>query len=72
MPVEAPNEPVNESDHIDEILAEIERIWRQRPDYRLGQVICQALPEGIATNEIYYMRDDRLLQAIRRKLEPSV
>lgn len=60
------NERLN---YIKNVLAQLEDTWLRKPDFRLGQVVCQALPQGIADNEIYFMRDDRLLRDINRRLD---
>lgn len=55
--------------YINTVLDKLKDTWLRKPDFRLGQVVCQALPQGIADNEIYFMRDDRLLRDINRRLD---
>ena len=45
---------------IEDILNKIKEIWERHPDLRLGQLICNAVPESI----LYYTEDDALIQAV--------
>ena len=42
------------------VLRTIEEIWKDNPNLRLGQLLCNAVPESW----IYYIEDDQLLDAI--------
>lgn len=50
-------------DRIDEVLAELERIWRAHPDLRLTQLIANVLP---GTSPHYNVEDTDLLENLRR------
>lgn len=50
-------------DRIDEVLAEVERIWRAHPDLRLTQLVANVLP---GDNPHYNVEDDVLLESLRR------
>ena len=43
-------------------LDKIEEIWKENPDLRLGQLLCNAVPESI----IYYIEDDTLIEALEK------
>ena len=48
---------------IDEFLGELERIWKQHPDTRLGQLLLGCV-EGEA-DRLFYMEDEILLEKLR-------
>lgn len=50
-------------DRIDEVLQEIERIWRKHPDLRLTQLIANVLP---GQSPHYNIEDSDLLENLRR------
>ena len=56
-------------DRIPQVLEEIEHLWRQHPDWRLGQLICNltawANPEEVSP---YDIEDDELVAQIERHM----
>lgn len=44
---------------IDDILSAIRIIWKNNPDLRLGQLLCNACGSGL-----YYIEDEALLEAL--------
>ena len=51
------------------ILEEIERIWLQHPDWRLGQLVSNLV--GWAEESVWDVEDDALLNEIQRHLEQA-
>jgi len=49
-------------DRIDDILNRIKVIWKEYPDLRLGQLICNMVSERI----LYFVEDEDLIDAIER------
>ena len=47
------------------ILAEIEKLWRAVPDWRLGQLVSNLSREG-NIEDPYFVQDDRLLEMTKR------
>ena len=45
---------------IDKILGVIKKIWEKHPDFRLGQLLCNVIPESA----IYYVEDESILNAL--------
>ena len=56
-------------DRIPQVLEEIEQLWRQHPDWRLGQLICNlaawADPDAASP---YDLEDDELVAEIERHM----
>ena len=52
-------------ERIDEVLTELERIWKAHPDTRLGQLILAALDGD--EKKLAYIEDDVLLERLRRR-----
>ena len=50
---------------IDEILAELARIWKEQPDTRLGQLLIGCV-DGEA-DRLFYMEDEVLLEKLRER-----
>lgn len=48
---------------IDELLMELERIWKEHPDTRLGQLLVSCV-NGEA-DKLFYMEDEALLEKLR-------
>ena len=42
------------------MLAELKKVWEKHPDLRLGQLICNIVPE----NKLYYVEDDIMQEKI--------
>ena len=51
---------MRDKERIKVVLRTIEEIWKDNPDLRLGQLLCNAVPESW----IYYIEDDQLLDAV--------
>ena len=50
---------------IDELLMELERIWKEHPDTRLGQLLVSCV-NGEA-DKLFYMEDEALLEKLRER-----
>jgi len=50
---------------IEDILDRIKAIWEKHPDFRLGQLICNVIPESI----IYYVEDNDMIDAVEKYYE---
>lgn len=47
---------------IEPMLEELKSVWEQYPDLRLGQLICDIVPE----DKLYYVEDDMMLKQIKK------
>jgi hypothetical protein len=54
-------------DRIPEILKELEKFWKQVPDWRLGQVISNFSYELTGNNDPFYIEDEALLTLLKNK-----
>lgn len=52
-------------ERIPEILKELEKFWKQVPDWRLGQVISNFNYELTGNNDPFYMEDSNLLELLK-------
>ena len=50
---------------IDELMVELERIWKAHPDTRLGQLLVSCV-DGDA-DKLFYMEDEVLLEKLRER-----
>lgn len=50
---------------IDELLNELERVWKEHPDTRLGQLLVCCV-DGEA-DRLFYMEDEVLLEKLRKR-----
>lgn len=50
-------------DRIDLVLERLEHLWRALPDWRLSQVIVNAL--DVTAPQVFYAEDDRLLVGLQ-------
>jgi len=50
---------------IPEILKELERVWRDNPDFRLGQLITVAVRPSDPHPRTFYIEDDKLLERLK-------
>jgi uncharacterized protein YihD (DUF1040 family) len=48
-------------ERIEPICNTIKEIWTENPDLRLGQLLCNVIPEGY----IYFIEDDDLINTIK-------
>lgn len=51
-------------ERIDQVLDRLEKIWKEHPDYRLGQLVVNALRPKSPCPEIFYAEDDVLLNGL--------
>ena len=49
---------------IPKIIKELERVWKENPDYRLGQLITVAVRPETPTPSIFYIEDEDLLPGL--------
>ncbi len=49
----------------DDLLRAVQSLWKQYPDWRLGQLICNAA--GWADADVWDVEDEQLLEAIRKQ-----
>jgi hypothetical protein len=54
-------------DRIPEVLKELEKFWKQVPNWRLGQVISNFSYELMGNNDPFYMEDTDLLELLKNK-----
>ena len=54
-----------EPQRIDELMSELERIWKEHPDTRLGQLLVSCV-DGDA-EKLFYMEDEDLLEKLRER-----
>lgn len=47
---------------IEPMLEELKSVWEQYPDLRLGQLICDIVPE----QKLFYIEDDLMLERIKK------
>ena len=47
---------------IKKVLAALRAVWKENPDMRLGQLICNAVREDM----LYYIEDDTLVKALEK------
>lgn len=50
------------------VIHEIEDIWKEFPDLRLGQILMSAF---FSTPELYFVEDEELVGVLREKLTPE-
>lgn len=55
-------------DRIDEILHQIEIYWKENPDLRLSQIICNISQEVGIGKDPYYMEDEILSEKLNEKI----
>lgn len=52
-------------DRIDAVLAEVRRVWLTEPDWRLGQLVCNAARVHTGEPDPFNLEDDKLVGALR-------
>ena len=50
---------------IPEILKELERVWKDKPDFRLGQLITVATRPSTPHPTTFYIEDDKILEGLK-------
>ncbi len=53
---------MRDPERIEPMLETIKEIWKENPDLRLGQLLCNAVPESL----IYYIEDEALIEAVKK------
>lgn len=59
---------MRDPDRIDPMLQEIERIWKENPDWRLGQVIGNAIREtnAVLNTDFFFIEDDVVMKGLKK------
>jgi hypothetical protein len=57
---------VRDPARIDRLLGLLRQIWTQVPEWRLGQIICNAVEPKEPSSEIFYTEDERLEKLLAR------
>lgn len=52
---------MRDPNRIKETLANLERIWTNNPDFRLGQLLVNATKPKNPCPEVFYIEDDKIL-----------
>lgn len=55
---------MRDSKRIDEIVSTIDRIWKDNPDLRLGQLITIAIKPNDPCPEVFHAKDEMLLEGL--------
>lgn len=50
---------------IDAVLEEVRRVWLTEPDWRLGQLVCNAARVHTGIPDPFNLEDDKLVEALR-------
>ena len=53
---------MRDPERIYDVMGEIQSVWEDRPDMRLGQLLCNAL--NIGSKRLFYMEDETLMQEV--------
>jgi hypothetical protein len=53
---------------IPDVLRRLEKVWREHPDLRLGQIVSNATSSIMASTDPFYVEDDQMIDAIERGL----
>jgi uncharacterized protein YihD (DUF1040 family) len=61
---------MRDPNRIDDVLAEIKKIWSKNPDLRLGQLFCNVY-RGRLQGILYYDEDDEILFNLKRYYNKS-
>lgn len=56
---------MRDSARIDVMLAELRSFWLEHPDWRLGQIISNVIPDGFE-GDPFYVEDDEMLAGLLR------
>ena len=61
---------MRDPDRITEVLANVEELWRQYPDWRLGQLLCNVAAWADPTPEsVWVVEDDEVVAQIEEHLQ---
>jgi len=55
---------MRDSERIPEILSNLERIWKDNPDFRLGQLLMVAIRPKNPCPDVFYKEDDEILKGL--------
>ncbi len=55
---------MRDSERIPELLSNLERIWKDNPDFRLGQLLMAAIRPKNPCPEVFYKEDDEILKGL--------
>jgi uncharacterized protein YihD (DUF1040 family) len=56
-----------DKERIDEVLESIEEYWRENPDLRLSQIICNVGTENGYGKDPFYMEDSELVESLEKR-----
>lgn len=59
---------MRDPNRIDEILAEVSKVWHRLPDWRLGQLISNASC-SFGYEDPFFMEDEKLLKWLKESIE---
>src|SRR5438094_242138 len=64
------NPTMRDPERITDVLAHVEELWRQYPDWRLGQLLCNVAAWADPTPEAtWVVEDDEVVEQIERHLQ---
>lgn len=58
---------MRDQNRIPKIIDLLEKVWKEVPDWRLGQLI-ENIARDIGWNDAYYMEDDDLEKELKKRL----
>jgi hypothetical protein len=58
LPLPSEGSEVREPERIDRILSTLGEVWKERPDWRLGQLISNTM--GTGPQDVFHLEDDEL------------
>jgi uncharacterized protein YihD (DUF1040 family) len=56
-----------DKERIDEILNHLEEYWKENPDLRLSQIICNIGTDNGYGQDPFYMEDSELLEELKKR-----
>lgn len=60
---------MRDPERIDKVLEKIKQLWKQVPDWRLGQLIVNLNKHSGFGNDAFYIEDDKLIESIEEFLK---
>lgn len=60
---------MRDPERIDKVLEKIKQLWKQVPDWRLGQLIVNLSKHSGFGNDAFYIEDDKLIESIEELLK---
>jgi hypothetical protein len=58
---------MRDPERIPKVLSEVEKVWREYPDFRLGQLLTNSVDWPNGTLDLFYIEDDRLVSLLEEK-----